>query len=84
MADIPAALGVLLSLHEPLEAALSDGSAAPAVIHVELDRDSSVSPKPWVVMTFTDKDNDATTIKLSAQEAMQLSKRLSAFGSAIL
>jgi hypothetical protein len=54
------------------------------VIHVELDRDSSVSPKPWVVMTFTDKDNDATTIRLSAQEAMQLSKRLSAYGSAIL
>jgi len=27
------------------------------MIEVALDRDSSVSPKPWVTLTFTDKDN---------------------------
>lgn len=78
MADIP------LSLHEPLVGAHSDGGDAPAGIEIQLDRDSSVSPKPWVSLSFTDEHNDAVTIRLNAQEAMQLSRRLSDLGSVIL
>lgn len=76
--------GVPLSLHEPLKGAYSGGGDAQAGIEIQLDRDSSVSPKPWVSLSFTDEHNDAVTIRLNAQEAMQLSKRLSDLGSAIL
>lgn len=76
--------GIPLSLHKPLAAALADGSDAPAIVDFGIDRDSSVSPKPWVAIQFTDEHNDAVTIRLNAQEALQLSQRVGDLASAIL
>ena len=75
---------VKLSLHKPLKGAFDVEGDAPASVDVDIDQDSSVSPKPWVAVQFTDEDNDAVTIRLNAQEALQLSQRIGDAASAIL